>query len=134
MVVAKKKLNVIRPTLRHKKRYVHFSFSKGLSYDAYNLFMLLNNNFQKIFGIFITAKANITVINLDLEKNEITVRVTGSLKNTFGVFFNKNENWIWGPFSWVKAPETLPLASDYSFRDYGLLEPFKVYCTGNTGK
>jgi hypothetical protein len=66
--------------------------------------------------------------------NEITVRVTGSLKNTFGVFFNKNENWIWGPFSWVKAPETLPLASDYSFRDYGLLEPFKLYCTGNTGK
>jgi hypothetical protein len=61
--------------------------------------------------------------------NEITVRVTGSLKNTFGVFFNKNESWIWGPFSWVQAPAHLPLASDYSFRDYGLFEPFKVYCT-----
>jgi len=61
--------------------------------------------------------------------NEITVRVTGSLKNTFGVFFNKNESWIWGPFSWVQAPDHLPLASDYSFRDYGLFEPFEVYCT-----
>ncbi|MGV8138086.1 MAG: glycosyl hydrolase [Mangrovibacterium sp.] len=61
--------------------------------------------------------------------NDITVRITGSLKNTFGVFFNRNENWIWGPFSWVKAPEGLPSASDYSFRDYGLFEPFKVYHT-----
>jgi len=93
MVVAKKKLNVIRPTLRHKKRYVHFSFSKGLSYDAYNLFMLLNNNFQKIFGIFITAKANITVINLDLEKNEITVRVNRVYLEHFlcSLFFIKRD-------------------------------------------
>lgn len=66
--------------------------------------------------------------------NEITVRVTGSLKNTFGVFFNKNENWIWGPFSWVQAPDHLALASDYSFRDYGLFEPFKVSCTSNAEK
>lgn len=66
--------------------------------------------------------------------NEITVRVTGSLKNTFGVFFNSNENWIWGPFSWMQAPDHLPSASDYSFRDYGLFEPFKLYCTGNPEK
>jgi hypothetical protein len=66
--------------------------------------------------------------------NEITVKVTGSLKNTFGVFFNRNENWIWGPFSWVQAPDRLPLASDYSLRDYGLFEPFELYCTDNAGK
>ncbi|MFA7576127.1 MAG: Rpp14/Pop5 family protein, partial [archaeon] len=91
MVVNKKKLNVIRPTLRHKKRYVHFSFSKEILSDPYNLFTILNNNFQKVFGVFLTAKANITVIDLDLEKREVIVRVNKFYLNQFlgSLFFLK---------------------------------------------
>ncbi|MBA7588597.1 hypothetical protein ES708_30660 [subsurface metagenome] len=30
-------------------------------------------------------------------ENEIVVKITGSLKNTFGFFYNNNDNWIHGP-------------------------------------
>jgi hypothetical protein len=65
---------------------------------------------------------------LESGTNEITVKITGSLKNTFGVFYNKNDSWIWGPHAWMNAPEKSPAASEYAFIDYGLFEPFKVYC------
>jgi hypothetical protein len=59
--------------------------------------------------------------------NEITVNVFGSLKNTFGFFYENNNNWIFGPFSWNRAPEKIPPASDYFLLDYGLFEPFKLF-------
>ncbi len=58
--------------------------------------------------------------------NEITVKVTGSLKNTFGFFYQKNDNWIFGPHSWNYAPEKAPDASGYFLMDYGLFEPFEL--------
>lgn len=58
--------------------------------------------------------------------NEITVKVFGSLKNTFGFFYNKNDNWIFGPHSWNEAPDKIPAASEYFLMDYGLFEPFKL--------
>ncbi len=58
--------------------------------------------------------------------NEITVKVIGSLKNTFGFFFHNNDNWIFGPHSWNTAPEKIPPASDYFLIDYGLFEPFDL--------
>ena len=58
--------------------------------------------------------------------NEITVKVTGSLKNTFGFFYHDNDNWIFGPHSWNTAPEKIPPASDYFLMDYGLFEPFDL--------
>ncbi len=58
--------------------------------------------------------------------NEIAVKVTGSLKNTFGFFYNKNDSWIFGPHSWNVAPEKIPDASAYYLMDYGLFEPFKL--------
>ncbi|HEY3370797.1 MAG TPA: glycosyl hydrolase [Prolixibacteraceae bacterium] len=58
--------------------------------------------------------------------NEITVKVTGSLKNTFGFFYQKNDNWIFGPWSWNDAPAKIPSASEYFLMDYGLMEPFKL--------
>ncbi len=63
---------------------------------------------------------------LDDGTNEITVKVIGSLKNTFGFFYNKNDNWIFGPHSWNNAPEKIPAASEYFLMDYGLFEPFKL--------
>ena len=58
--------------------------------------------------------------------NEITVKVTGSLKNTFGFFYHDNDNWIFGPHSWNNAPEKMPPPSDYFLLDYGLFEPFEL--------
>jgi hypothetical protein len=59
-------------------------------------------------------------------ENEITVKITGSLKNTFGFFYQKNDNWIFGPHSWNDAPKKVPAASEYYLMDYGLIEPFKL--------
>ena len=56
--------------------------------------------------------------------NEITVKVVGSLKNTFGFFYQNNESWIFGPWSWNDAPIKIPSATQYFLMDYGLMEPF----------
>lgn len=59
-------------------------------------------------------------------ENEITVKVIGSLKNTFGFFYQKNDSWIFGPHSWNYAPKNIPAASEYFLMDYGLIEPFDL--------
>ncbi len=59
-------------------------------------------------------------------QNKITVKVIGSLKNTFGFFYNDNNNWIFGPHAWNYAPEKIPDASEYFLIDYGLFEPFQL--------
>ncbi len=58
--------------------------------------------------------------------NEITVKVIGSLKNTFGFFYKENKDWIFGPHSWNDAPAKIPAASEYFLMDYGLMEPFSL--------
>jgi hypothetical protein len=58
--------------------------------------------------------------------NDITIKVTGSLKNTFGFFYKKNEGFIFGPGSWNDAPEKAPDASGYFLMDYGMMEPFDL--------
>jgi hypothetical protein len=59
-------------------------------------------------------------------ENEVKVKVTGSLKNTFGFFYNHNNNWIFGPHSWNEAPDKIPPATDYFLMDYGMFEPFEL--------
>ncbi len=59
-------------------------------------------------------------------ENEVVVKVTGSLKNSFGFFYNSNDNWIFGPHSWNKAPDNIPSAFEYFLLDYGLFEPFEL--------
>jgi hypothetical protein len=56
--------------------------------------------------------------------NEITVKVVGSLKNTFGYFYKPADKWIYGPHEWNYAPEKAPDASGYFLVDYGMMEPF----------
>ena len=59
--------------------------------------------------------------------NEVTVKVTGSLKNTFGFFYRKSDySWIYGPWEWDYAPTRIPAASEYFLIDYGLMEPFAL--------
>ncbi len=59
-------------------------------------------------------------------KNEIMVKVIGSLKNTFGFFYHNNDNWIFAPQTWNRAPEKIPSASEYFLMDYGLFEPVEL--------
>lgn len=58
--------------------------------------------------------------------NEITVKVIGSLKNTFGFFYRDNNKWIHGPHDWNYAPKEIPGASEYFLMDYGLNKPFSL--------
>ena len=58
--------------------------------------------------------------------NEITIKVTGSLKNTFGFFYKNNSGWIFGPHEWNYAPKKAPDASGYFLMDYGMMEPFEL--------
>jgi hypothetical protein len=59
-------------------------------------------------------------------ENLITVKVVGSLKNTFGHFYIAGHSWINGPEDWNAAPEGSPAMDQYSLMDYGLFEPFKL--------
>ena len=58
--------------------------------------------------------------------NEITVKVVGSLKNTFGHFYKTRSSWISGPGDWNLAPGEIPSIDQYSLLDYGLFEPFEL--------
>ena len=58
--------------------------------------------------------------------NEITIKVVGSLKNTFGHFYKTRSSWISGPGDWNLAPEEIPSVDQYSLMDYGLYEPFEL--------
>lgn len=60
-------------------------------------------------------------------ENEITVKVVGSLKNTFGHFFRESYKWINGPGDWNQAPDEIPSLDQYSLMDYGLYEPFQLF-------
>jgi hypothetical protein len=59
-------------------------------------------------------------------ENTIEVRITGSLKNTFGYYYKKNNQWINGPGDWDEAPLELPSYKEYYLMDYGLFEPFSL--------
>ncbi len=62
-------------------------------------------------------------------ENEITIRVVGSLKNTFGYFYADNQKWINGPHDWNYAPENQPGFDQYYLMDYGLFNPFELWKT-----
>jgi len=63
---------------------------------------------------------------IDMGKNEISLNVVGSLKNTFGYFYKDNHRWIDGPGDWDTAPEKIPGIDQYFLMDYGLSEPFSL--------
>jgi hypothetical protein len=78
-------------------------------------------------GLIAWQPNELDVTNLLKEgENEITVKVTGSLKSTFGFFYQKNDNWIFGPHSWNNAPKKIPEASEYFLMDYGMFEAFEL--------
>jgi alpha-L-rhamnosidase len=62
-------------------------------------------------------------------KNEVSVNVIGSLKNTFGYFYKDNHRWINGPGDWDTAPDKTARMDQYLLMDYGLFEPFSLIKT-----
>jgi hypothetical protein len=82
---------------------------------------------QKKAGIIAYPPYELNISQFITEgKNEISVRVIGSLKNTFGYFYKDNKSWINGPGDWDTAPDHLPNINDYFLMDYGLEEPFSL--------
>ncbi len=73
----KKKLNVIPPTLRDKKRYVSFNVSRiGPEIQNENdVFRIIIKNFEKVHGLFKSVSANITIISFNKQEKEILLRV-----------------------------------------------------------
>lgn len=59
-------------------------------------------------------------------KNEITIKVIGSLKNVFGPFYEEDRKAIYGPFDWENAPKVTPNWNKYYQENYGLFEPFDL--------
>jgi hypothetical protein len=78
-------------------------------------------------GVIAWPPYELDITNMVKEgENQITVEVTGSLKNTFGFFYQDNKSWIFGPHAWNYAPEKAPDASGYFLMDYGLMQPFDL--------
>ena len=116
---------------------VAYSQNFNVSKTAYTFYKVRMNNWNgSVSEVWVNGKPagviswqpnelDVTSWLIDGE-NEVVVKVTGSLKNTFGFFYNSNDNWIFGPHSWNEAPEKIPPASEYFLMDYGLFEPFEL--------
>jgi RNase P/RNase MRP subunit POP5 len=80
----KKKINVIRPTLRHKKRYVTLKFiGSTIIQDKQKIFTLLYKSLQKTNGIFVQISTNITVLDFDSETNIALIRINKDYLSEF---------------------------------------------------
>lgn len=55
------------------------------------------------------------------------IHITGSLKNTFGYFYEPNDRVLHGPHVWNLAPEKKPGLDGMYLMDYGLFDAFEVY-------
>jgi hypothetical protein len=58
--------------------------------------------------------------------NEVSVRVTGSLKNLLGPHHNNPAHGLVTPWSFFYAPDHQPEGEDYDLLDYGLFEEFDL--------
>jgi len=90
MTKIKKKLNVIRPTLRHKKIYVKVKYTKEYSS---NLFSLFSKNYEKTNGVFSLIDSNLTVMESNLNQKTSIIRLNKSYKDSFlaSLFFLKQD-------------------------------------------
>ena len=59
-------------------------------------------------------------------ENEVTVRVTGSLKNLLGPHHNAPTQGVVTPWSFFYAPDKQPEGQQYDLLDYGLFEDFDI--------
>jgi len=59
-------------------------------------------------------------------RNEVEVRVCGSLKNLLGPHHGKLTPGMMTPFDWRHYPPHTPAGKDYDSYGYGLFEDFQV--------
>lgn len=85
----KKRLNVIRPTLRHKKLYIKLSFSKNISYDVFQIFL---KNYINTHGFLSSIECNLTLMQT-LPNNILIFRLNKLYQNDFlsSLFFLKEQ-------------------------------------------
>jgi len=60
-------------------------------------------------------------------RNEVEVKVTGSLKNLLGPHHNNPAYGHVTPWSFFFAPDHQPPGNTYHQLDYGLLEDFEIF-------
>ena len=91
----KQKINVIRPTLRHKKRYVTLKFiDPVIDLDKQKIFYALYKSLQKSNGIFVQISTNITVLEYNSESFTALVRVNKDYLSEFlGALFFLGEEY-----------------------------------------
>jgi RNase P/RNase MRP subunit POP5 len=88
MTKLKKKLNVIRPTLRHKKLYIKIEYTKE---SFTKISSLILKNYQSIYGLIHLVNANITIMNSD--NKTALIRINKDYKDSFlgSIFFLKSD-------------------------------------------
>ena len=59
-------------------------------------------------------------------RNEVEVKVTGSLKNLLGPHHNDPTYGLVTPWSFFYAPDHQPPGTAYHLVDYGLMEDFEI--------
>lgn len=91
MANIKKRLNVIRPTLRHKKIYLKLSFRKDVLKEK--IFSLFYKNYQNIYGLFYLINCNITLIDFNEDRKEVIFRINKDFLDSFlaSLFFLKKD-------------------------------------------
>jgi len=101
----KKKLNVIRPTLRHRKRYFLLTFTKEFSLNT-KIHSLFLKNFEKIHGLFSLIECNLTVMDFNFENKTVVIRINNNYRSLFlsSLFFLKDD---FGLISILKEASTL---------------------------
>jgi RNase P/RNase MRP subunit POP5 len=89
----KKKIKVIKPTQRHKKRYVLIEVTKDISkYTQKDIFYLFFKNVSYFKGFIIANLLNIVVLDVFSNKKQILFRVNKQYIDEFigSLFFIKD--------------------------------------------
>jgi len=90
----KKKLAVIRPTLRHKKRYIEIQLlSYPQTLDSKTIYITLTKALQKNSGVFVQLETNITIIDIDTKTKTLLIRVNKEYLEQFisSLFFAQSD-------------------------------------------
>lgn len=90
----KTKLAVIKPTLRHKKRYVQLQLlTYNQSLDARLIHTILCKALQKQSGIFVQIESNITILETNPKTKELIIRINKEYLDEFigSLFFAQSD-------------------------------------------
>jgi|GEM_PF-830144 len=80
----KKKINVIKPTRRHKKRYVQIKVSFDISGNSEKeLYFMFNSAFSYLHGVVKATLANLTLLDVDFQKKCLFFRVNKDCLDDF---------------------------------------------------